>query len=56
MKNKIAMIAECKRLATTMHDSLGDTTPMANRAMRHLRHVIAECEGWAESYQEFNEV
>jgi len=52
----LELIAECKRLATTMHDSLGDTTPMANRAMQHLRHVIAECEGWENTYNEFNEV
>ena len=52
----LELIKECKRLAATMFDSIDDTaTPMANRAMQHLRHVIAECEGWENTYNEFNE-
>ena len=53
----LELIKECKRLATTMHDSIDDTaTPMGVRARQHLSHIIAECDGWTESYQEFNEV
>jgi len=53
----LELIKECKRLARTMLDSIDDTaTPMGVRARQHLLRVIAECEGWTENYNEFNEV
>lgn len=39
-----------------MLDSIEDTaTPMGVREKQHLQHVIAECDGWEETYNEFNE-
>lgn len=53
----LELIAECKRLAATMFDSIDDTaTPMGVRARQHLSHIIAECNGWENTYNEFNEV
>lgn len=50
------IINECKQLATAMLDSLDDTTRMGKEARRHLCHVIYECEGWENTYDEFNQV
>jgi hypothetical protein len=52
----LELIAECKQLARTMLDSIDDTaTPMGVRARQHLLRVIAECDGWENTFNEFNQ-
>jgi len=52
----LELIAECKQLARTMLDSIKDTaTPMGARAKQHLLHIIAECDGWENTFNEFNQ-
>lgn len=52
----LELIAECKQLATAMLDSIEDTTRTGRRARQHLRHVIAECQGWENTFDEFNQI
>ena len=52
----LELITECKQLARTMLDSIEDTaTPMGVRAKQHLLRVIAECDGWENTFNEFNQ-
>lgn len=52
----LELITECKQLARTMLDSIEDTaTPMGVRAKQHLLRVIAECDGWKNTFNEFNQ-
>lgn len=47
----LEIIRHCRDIAERMLEKRDDKYP------EHvLRYIIAECDGWTESYQEFNEV
>ena len=51
------LIAECKRLAVFAYElSCNGYIDGSEKQMDHLCHVIAECEGWENTYDEFNQV
>ena len=53
----LELIAECKKLAVFAYElSSNGYLDGGEKQMDHLRHVIAECEGWEETYDEFNQI
>ena len=53
----LELIKECKKLAVFAYElSSNGYLDGGEKQMDHLRHVIAECDGWEETDNDFNQV
>lgn len=52
----LQLIAECRLMTAQVLSMIEkcEHTSVGKRIAKHLRHIIAECDGWETSYEEFN--